>query len=154
LADALERFVEQLEQLRVSLAGVDQVSNALEAVLAPWRQGLGIGDTPAREVVSFLPEGGRSPAPMRSNLWAPAAAATACGSPPKAVSDPRTSLPLLGRSWPLIAPAWVLESNSRDSPIESMILRPGPGLVPLRPTHPVDTWAMGSTFLDEVASSV
>jgi putative ATP-dependent endonuclease of the OLD family len=66
LADALERFVEQLEQLGVSLAEVDQVSNALEAVLAPWRHGLGIGDTPAREVVSFLPEGGAVAAILRS----------------------------------------------------------------------------------------
>jgi putative ATP-dependent endonuclease of OLD family len=66
LADALNDFVEQLEQLGVSLAEVDQVSNALEAVLAPWRHGLGIGDTPAREVVSFLPEGGAVAAILRS----------------------------------------------------------------------------------------
>ena len=48
LADALDDFVEQLEQLGASLAEVDQVSNALEAVLAHWRSGLGIGNTPAR----------------------------------------------------------------------------------------------------------
>jgi hypothetical protein len=66
LADALDELVKQLEGLGAGLANVDQVENALEAVLAPWRDGLGIGATPAREVVSFLPEGGAIAAILRS----------------------------------------------------------------------------------------
>jgi putative ATP-dependent endonuclease of OLD family len=65
-ADALDDFVEEIEQLGASLAEVDQVSNALEAVLAAWRDGLGIADTPASDVVSFLPEGGAVAAILRS----------------------------------------------------------------------------------------
>jgi putative ATP-dependent endonuclease of OLD family len=66
LADALEELVEQLERLGADLAGVDQVEAALEAVVAPWRHGLKIGDTPVSEIVSFLPEGGAIAAILRS----------------------------------------------------------------------------------------
>jgi putative ATP-dependent endonuclease of the OLD family len=66
LADALDDLVEQLESLGAGLASVDQVSNALEAVLAPWRDGLGNGSTSASEIVSFLPEGGAIAAILRS----------------------------------------------------------------------------------------
>jgi hypothetical protein len=65
-ADALNELVDQLEEIGGGLAEVDQVANALEAVLAPWRHGLDIPETPASEVVSFLPEGGAIAAILRS----------------------------------------------------------------------------------------
>jgi putative ATP-dependent endonuclease of the OLD family len=66
LAGALDELVEQLESVGTGLAEVDQIANALEGVLAPWRHALGIGDTPASELVSFLPEGGAIAAILRS----------------------------------------------------------------------------------------
>ena len=66
LADALDDLVERLQVLGSDLASVDQVANALEAVVAPWRDGLGIGDTPADDLVRFLPEGGAVAAILRS----------------------------------------------------------------------------------------
>jgi hypothetical protein len=64
--DALEQLVEELEEIGANLAEADQVANALEAVLSPWRQGLDIAETPAIEVVGFLPEGGSIAAILRS----------------------------------------------------------------------------------------
>lgn len=66
LADALDDLVERLQDLGSDLASVDQVANALEAVVAPWREGLGIGDAPASDVFRFLPEGGAVAAILRS----------------------------------------------------------------------------------------
>jgi hypothetical protein len=66
LADALEDLVQRLQDLGSDLATVDQVTNALQAVVAPWRVGLGIGDTPAEGLVRFLPEGGVVAAILRS----------------------------------------------------------------------------------------
>jgi hypothetical protein len=66
LADALEDLVQRLQDLGSDLATVNQVTNALQAVVAPWRVGLGIGDTPAEGLVRFLPEGGVVAAILRS----------------------------------------------------------------------------------------
>jgi len=66
LADALDDLVQRLQDLGSDLASVDQVANALEAVVAPWRVGLGISDTPAEDIVRFLPEGGAVAAILRS----------------------------------------------------------------------------------------
>jgi hypothetical protein len=58
--------VQRLQDLGSDLATVDQVTNALQAVVASWRVGLGIGDTPAEGLVRFLPEGGVVAAILRS----------------------------------------------------------------------------------------
>jgi putative ATP-dependent endonuclease of the OLD family len=66
LEAALEKLIEQLEGLGSDLARVDQVENALDAVVAPWRHALGIGETPAAEITRFLPEGGAVADVLRS----------------------------------------------------------------------------------------
>jgi hypothetical protein len=66
LAEALEELLERLEDVGSDLASVDQVENALNAVLAPWREGLGLEEKPASELVRFLPEGGAIAGILRS----------------------------------------------------------------------------------------
>jgi putative ATP-dependent endonuclease of the OLD family len=66
LEEALDELVSSLEEAGAELATVEQVSTALEAVIEPWRQSLDIGDAPAKDIVSFLPEGGVVAAILRS----------------------------------------------------------------------------------------
>jgi putative ATP-dependent endonuclease of OLD family len=66
LEEALDSLVERLERAGAELAGVDQVAAALDAVVEPWRRALDVGDTPASDIVSFLPEGGVVAAILRS----------------------------------------------------------------------------------------
>ncbi len=66
LQEALDEMVEQLERIGSDLAEADQVAEAIDAVLASWRRGLEIGDTPGSDVVSFLPEDGVVAAILRA----------------------------------------------------------------------------------------
>jgi putative ATP-dependent endonuclease of the OLD family len=66
LEQALGALVESLEEAGANLAAVEEVAAALEMVIEPWREALDVGETPASDVVSFLPEGGVIAAILRS----------------------------------------------------------------------------------------
>lgn len=63
---AVENLVEQIEVGADAFSSTEQVSAALDTVLWPVRQPLGLGHTPSERAVAFLPEGGSMSGVLRS----------------------------------------------------------------------------------------